>query len=292
MNDNDVLILIYSILTLGGLGLVSSVILYFVAQKFKVYEDPLVNEINETLPQANCGGCGYAGCNNFAEACVKSANEHKSISGFFCPVGGNDLMKQVAEILSFTVEDQKPMIAVVRCNGSHTNVPAKSHYEGISKCLFANNLFAGEGACPNGCLGLGDCVVSCAFDAITINTETGLPEVTDACVACGACVKACPRAIIELRPKGPKGKRIYVSCVNTEKGAVAAKNCSVSCIGCQKCFKECPHGAIEMKNNLAYIDGEKCKLCRKCVEVCPKASILEINFAPRKPKVTTVENNC
>lgn len=284
MND----VLLYSILTLGILGLGASVILYFVAQKFKVYEDPLNGEVNEVLPQANCGGCGYAGCSNFAESCVKSAKEKNSIEGLFCPVGGNEVMNKVAGILSLQAEEKKPMIAVVRCNGSHTNSPSKVKFEGASKCSFANNLFSGEGGCPFGCLGLGDCVSSCEFGALSINAETGLPEVNDKCVACGACVKACPRSIIELRPKGPKGKRIYVSCVNEEKGAVAMKNCAVSCIGCQKCFKTCPHEAISMKTNLAFIDGEKCKLCRKCVEVCPKGSILEINFPPRKPKEETV----
>ena len=104
------------------------------------------------------------------------------------------------------------------------------------------------------------------------------------CTACGACVKACPKAIIEIRPQGKKSRRVYVSCVNKDKGAVARKACTVSCIGCGKCVKTCPFEAITLENNLAYIDPNKCKSCRKCVEVCPQGTIIELNFPPRKPK--------
>ena len=118
-----------------------------------------------------------------------------------------------------------------------------------------------------------------------MNPETGLPEVDEAkCTACGACVKACPKAIIEIRPQGKKSRRVYVSCVNKDKGAVARKACTVSCIGCGKCVKTCPFEAITLENNLAYIDPNKCKSCRKCVEVCPQNTIIELNFPPRKPK--------
>ena len=134
-------------------------------------------------------------------------------------------------------------------------------------------------------LGCGDCVAACQFDAIHMNPETGLPEVDEAkCTACGACVKACPKAIIEIRPQGKKSRRVYVSCVNKDKGAVARKACTVSCIGCGKCVKTCPFEAITLENNLAYIDPDKCKSCRKCVEVCPQNTIIELNFPPRKPK--------
>ena len=177
------------------------------------------------------------------------------------------------------------MIAVVRCNGTCENAPSKVHYEGADICGFANTLYAGENGCPNGCLGLGDCVKKCQFNALHINKETGLPEVDeDKCVGCGACAKACPRGVIEIRAKGKNNRRVYVACNNVEKGAIAMKNCKVSCIGCQKCFKTCPFEAIEMRGNLAYIDFTKCKQCRKCVEACPRGSIHEVNFPPRKPK--------
>jgi Na+-translocating ferredoxin:NAD+ oxidoreductase subunit B len=282
-------IIIYALLTLVLLGGALSVILYFVAQKFKVFEDPRIDKVDDALPKANCGGCGYPGCRKFAEVSVEAADKNQSLEGLNCPVGGNDVMKEVAAILGLEVEEQDPLIAVVRCNGSKANSPAKVKYDGPATCAFAHNLYGGEGGCPNGCLGLGDCVAACDFDAIHMNPETGLPVVNDKCVACGACVTACPRGIIELRKKGPKDRRIFVSCINTEKGGPAKKNCEVACIGCSKCFKVCNFDAIKMENNLAYIDFDKCTLCRKCVPECPTNAIHELNFKPRKPKVEKVE---
>lgn len=280
MND----VLMYSVISISAIGIAAAVILYLIAQRFKVIEDPKIDLVEEILPAANCGGCGYAGCRNFAEALVNSANNKKNIEGLNCPVGGNETMTDAASILGLEVEEQDPMIAVVRCNGSKANAPAKINYDGPATCAFAHNLYAGESGCPYGCLGLGDCVRACQFDAIHMNPETGLPEVNDKCVACGACVEACPRDIIELRLKGKKDKRIYVCCINEEKGGPAKKNCSVACIGCGKCVKVCPFEAITLENNLAYIDFEKCKLCRKCVPECPTNAIHEINFPPPKPK--------
>lgn len=273
-------VIIYAVGSLGILAIVSAVILYFVAQKFKVFEDPRIDDVEEILPSANCGGCGYAGCRAFAEAIVKAGN----MEGFKCPVGGADVMLSVGKVLGLEAEITEPQIAVVRCNGSTVNSPAKVKYDGIASCASAATLYSGEGGCSYGCLGLGDCEVSCDFDAIHINPETMLPEVTSNCVACNACVVACPKDIIELRNVGKKERRIFVSCVNEEKGAPSKKNCDVACIGCSKCFNVCPFDAIVMKNNRAYIDFEKCKLCRKCAPVCPTNAIHEINFPLKKLK--------
>jgi len=251
-----------------------------------VYEDPRIAKVGEVLPQANCGGCGYPGCSAFADACVKA----ETLEGKYCPVGGQSVMGQVASILGMDAEASDPMVAVVRCNGSCEHRPRLNTYDGPMSCAIAASLYGGETGCSYGCLGCGDCVEACQFDAIHMNPETGLPEVDeDKCTACNACVKACPKSIIELRAKGKKSRRVYVSCVNKDKGALTRKACDVGCIGCSKCVKACPYEAITVTSNLAYIDYNKCKSCRKCVEVCPQSTIIEVNFPPRKPRQEAVE---
>ena len=273
--------ILFTVVSLSVLGLILALILYLVAQKFKVEEDPRIDDVEAILPGANCGGCGYAGCRAFAEGCVKADN----LDSLYCPVGGNDTMKSVASYLGMEVAEKAPQVAVVRCNGNCDSRPKTNHYDGYSSCAVMASLYAGDTACSFGCLGQGDCVVVCNFDAIVMDPRTGLPEVDqDKCTACGACVKACPKFIIELRNKGPKNRRIFVSCINKDKGGVAKKACAVACIGCFKCQKVCPFDAITMSNNLAYIDYNKCKLCRKCVTECPTHAIWEVNFPVRVPK--------
>lgn len=270
---------IYAVLILSFIGVFASIILYFVAQKFKVHEDPRIDLVLESLPGANCGGCGHTGCRALAEVIVRS----ESLEGLYCPVGGEQTIIDVAKIMGIEASTSIPKIAVIRCNGGKINTIPKANYDGVKDCLYAHMTFASEGGCPSGCLGLGNCVSVCKFDAIYINEETGLPVVNqDKCVACGACVIACPRNIIELRNKGNKNRRIFVSCVNKEKGGVAKKNCSVACIGCGKCRNACKFDSITIENNLAYIDFNKCVLCRKCVEECPTGAIWEINFPSKK----------
>ena len=270
----------YTILTLSVLGVLSAMILYFVAQKFKVYEDPRIDEVEKMLPGANCGGCGFAGCRAFATEMVT----RDDISPLFCPVGGGEMMTQIASFLGKSAPEREPMVAVLRCAGTCAVRPHKNEYDGASSCVIEASLYAGETGCSFGCLGKGDCVEVCAFDALHMNPETGLPEVDqDKCTACGACVKKCPKMLFELRKKGPKDRRVFVSCMNKDKGGVARKNCEVACIGCGKCVKVCPFEAITLENNLAYIDYNKCKLCRKCVTECPTGAIWEVNFPPKKP---------
>ena len=270
--------IIYTIISLCAIGIASAVILYFVAQKFKVEEDPRIDTVESILPGANCGGCGKPGCRGFAEATVKAT----SLDGLFCPVGGAETMTKVAAALGMEVTVQTPQIAVVRCNGTCDHRQRTSQYDGYKSCAIEHSLYRGETDCTFGCLGCGDCVTACPFDAIPMD-ENGLPVVSEEkCVACGACVKACPRNIIELRNKGVKGRRVFVCCVNKDKGNIARKACTAACIGCGKCVKECPFEAITLENNLAYIDFRKCRLCRKCVSVCPTHAIHEVNFPPRK----------
>ena len=278
-------VILVAVIALGVLGLVLAAVLFLTAKKFAVDEDPRIAQVTEVLPGANCGGCGFPGCGGFAEACVKAA-DGGSLEGKLCPVGGQPVMEQVAGILGLTAEAGEQRVAVVRCNGTCANRPRTVQYDGVRTCRIAHNTAGGETGCFYGCLGCGDCVAACPFDAIHMNPETGLPEVDETkCTACGKCTKACPRGIIELRPMGKKGRRMVVRCVNKEKGPVAKKACAAACIGCGKCVKTCEFEAITLENNLAYIDPAKCRLCRKCEEACPQGSILAMNFPPRKPKV-------
>ena len=218
-------VILIAVIILGVVGLVASIMLYAASKKFAVVEDERIGQVAEVLPQVNCGGCGYPGCAGFAAACVKAA-DGGSLEGKLCPVGGQPVMEKVAGILGLAATASTPKVAVVRCNGTCANRPRVVDYDGVRSCRVQLLAGTGETACAFGCLGGGDCVAACQFGALSINPETGLPEVDEErCTACGACVKTCPRRVIELRPKGPKNRRMVVMCVNRDKGAVANKVC-------------------------------------------------------------------
>lgn len=273
---------ILTVVILTVLGLLLALILFWVAKKFKVEEDPRIDEVEKVMPGANCGGCGFAGCRAFADAAVKAPN----LDNQFCPVGGNETMKKVAAILGFEVAEKAPQVAVVRCNGSCENRPRVNEYDGVKSCKVKAALYSGDTLCSFGCVGCGDCVDACQFGAISMNPETGLPVVDETkCTACGACAKACPKSVIEIRNAGttPKNnRRVFVSCVNKDKGGVARKACKAACIGCGKCQKVCKFGAITIENNLCYIDSSKCKACGQCFFECPTGAIHVVNFTPKK----------
>ncbi len=273
--------IIISLLVLGITGLVAAVLLFFVARKFKVEEDPRIDQVQAVLPGANCGGCGFAGCRALAEACTKAS----SLDGLLCPVGGAPVMEKVGAILGMAAPAGDPKVAVVRCNGTCEARPKTSEYNGSRSCSIMNAMYVGESGCAYGCLGCGDCVAACQFGALHMNPETGLPEVDEEkCTACGKCVKACPRHIIELRKKGENGQRMVVKCVNKDKGPIAKKNCANACIGCGLCAKVCPQEAIAVTDNVAYIDFEKCVVCRECEPQCPTGALWGMGFPERLTK--------
>jgi Na+-translocating ferredoxin:NAD+ oxidoreductase RNF subunit RnfB len=272
-------IILITIASLTIIGLVLAVVLYYVAKKFYVEEDERIDIVEAILPGANCGGCGSAGCRDFACKLVAAPE----IGSLFCPVGGNDVMQKVASVLGQEVVAQAPMVSVVRCNGTCENRPRTSLYDGVTSCKVKSALYSGDTGCRYGCVGCGDCVSVCKFGAIEMDPVTNLPVVNEEkCTGCGACATACPKGVIEMRTKGLKGRRVTVLCVNKDKGAVARKACKAACIGCGKCAKVCKFDAIKIENNLAYINPELCKLCTKCVEECPTGAIHKFNF-PVKP---------
>jgi Na+-translocating ferredoxin:NAD+ oxidoreductase RNF subunit RnfB len=269
-------VILYTILILVSLGIAAAIILYFVSQKFKVQEDPNLEKVMDALPSTNCGGCGFPGCSGFANALINADD----LSPYHCPVGGNDVMKEVAEILGKEVKERDPYVAVVKCAGSIGVRIHSANYDGAPTCTIASDLFSGERGCSDGCVGLGECVDACDFDAMYMDETTGLPVVIeDKCTACNACVTACPKDIIELWPQGKKNKKIYVACVNEEKGGTARKQCQMACSGCSKCADECKYDAITVENNLAKVDYEKCKLCGKCVVACDVRNIIATSFS-------------
>ncbi len=271
--------IIITVIILTAIGLLVSAILFVVAKKFKVEEDPRIDDVEAALPGANCGGCGSAGCRDFATKLVAMDD----LGSALCPVGGSETMSKIAAILGKTVTAQAPKVAVVKCNGTCANRPKTTNYEGYPSCKVKAALYSGDTACAYGCLGCGDCTRVCKFGAIAMDPETGLPVVDESkCTGCGACSKACPKGIIELRPKGPRGLKVVVLCSSKDKGAIARKACSAACIGCGKCAKVCTHEAITVENNLAYIDADKCRLCTKCVDECPTGAIHKFNFPVKK----------
>ena len=268
-------VLLGTVVVVTVLGLVLALVLYLVAQRFKVEEDPRIDEVEKAMPGANCGGCGFAGCRAFAESAVKAPN----LDSHFCPVGGNETMGKVAAILGYQLKEKAPMVAVVRCNGSCEARPRVNEYDGYASCYVKSLLYTGDTACSYGCLGCGDCVEACQFGALSMDPATGLPVVDEAkCTACGACVKACPKRVIEHRPRGPRSMRVFVSYLNKDKGPVARKACANACIGCGICERTCTHAAIKVDSNVAYIDPALCKLCRECEALCPTGAIHGVNF--------------
>ena len=266
-------VLLTGILVLGGIGLVAAIILHFVAQKFAVESNPRVQAVEKLLPGVNCGACGKAGCQDFARACASADIE--TFKGLYCSVGGNSVMQKIAELLGYKTPERDPTVAVLRCQGSCENAPAKFEFTGLKSCRLVARISTSQSECPYGCIRMGDCVRACKFGALHISPDTGLPVVDEnKCVSCGACVAICPKKLFEIRPKGKDGKRVYVACRNQQKGAVARQNCKVACIGCMKCTKIVP--SIKVQNNLSYIptDVDAEKFGQELADTCPTGAIV------------------
>jgi ferredoxin len=199
-----------------------------------------------------------------------------------CSVGGPAVAKKLATLLGQDAGDMEKKVAFVMCNGTTDNAAKLYEYEDISSCKAAKQLFGGSKQCPYGCIGLGDCVAACEFDAIRIIDGVAVVG-RDYCTSCGACAKACPQKLIKIIPESAK---VQVRCHNEQKGADARKACNVACIGCGQCARVCPKGAITIENNLSSIDPSKCIKCGLCAAKCPTGAIQDVmHTAEQKEKI-------
>lgn len=248
-----------------AIGLLCAVILAVASKIFEVKTNPKTAQIRACLPGANCGACGYAGCDGYANALAEELETCTTL----CTPGAAKVAADIADVLGVAAAEVTKKVALVHCNGTCDNAGKKAEYKGPKSCTTAKLVYGGDGSCVYGCLGLGDCVNVCEYDAIHIIDGVARVDV-NACTACGRCVKKCPNGLISIIPAT---KPVAVKCSNKDKGAIARKNCKVACIGCMKCEKVCPNGAIKVENNLSYIDYDKCTACGACAEACPTNAI-------------------
>lgn len=264
------MIILYSIIVLGALGLLYGLGLAIASKKFHVQVDPKIEAINEVLPGVNCGACGEAGCGGYAEAIV-----HKGATINKCAPGGDDVIAAIARIMGIEASTADKKIAVIHCqSGGKNNTFLRYEYQGIATCKAAVLVSNGPNLCNYGCVYQNDCIAACIFDAITLD-ENGMRIVDkEKCTGCGACVVACPRNLIELVSAK---KRVHILCSSHDKGVEAKKRCGnkTACINCSLCVKKCPKEAIIMQDNLAVIDYEKCINCGMCADVCPTGAIFD-----------------
>lgn len=255
----------------AAIGLICAVLLVLAAKFMSVKEDTRFIEIRECLPGANCGACGYSGCDGYAKALSGGETDKTNL----CVPGADAVSKKISEVMGTEFVDVIEQVATVHCTGDCGKITAPAEYAGISSCAAVSLLPVSHDACGYGCIGLGDCKAVCPHDAICIDNGTAKID-TRKCVGCGLCAKACPRKIIEVMPDV---SRVIVACSNKEKGAKTRLKCTVGCIGCGKCERNCPAGAIKVVNNLATINYDLCQNCDKCAEGCPVKCIVIADFS-------------
>lgn len=280
MESSQILI---AFLSVGLIGAVLGAVLAYASKVFHVAVDPKVEKIAEILPQANCGACGYPGCAGYAEAIVS-----KGVDINLCSPGGQDVIDKVAEIMGVTASASLPMVAYCACNGTIDNAVNRFEYYGPKSCSSAVFVSGGHKACDYGCLGFGDCVEACLFDAMHMG-ENGLPVVDDEkCVGCGACVKACPKGVMKMMPKGAE---VYLACNSKAKGKEVTDACKVGCIGCKICSlpKTTPSGAIKMDGDLPVVNYEIEDKLTGAKFKCPKSCFIDKSDKNKTPEQISAE---
>ncbi|GAB6887110.1 Fe-S cluster domain-containing protein [Desulfothermus okinawensis JCM 13304] len=260
--------IITAALIMAILGLCLSLFLGIAAKVFYVEVDPRIESILDVLPGANCGGCGYAGCSDYAEAIVMKNEEPNK-----CVAGGANVVEAVCSILGVSASLGERKIARIQCRGDNKNAKKNFEYIGAKDCYAAIIATGGNKACEFGCIGLGSCVEACPFGALSMG-DNGIPVVNeDICTGCGCCVNACPRNIPKLFPASQK---VAALCCSQETGKTVKSVCKVGCIGCGICAKKCPEKAIKMVNSLPVIDNKKCTGCLECVKKCPTGAMVSL----------------
>ncbi len=253
-----------------GIGLLCALLLVIAAKFMSVKTDDRVAKVRECLPGANCGACGFTGCDGYAKALIEEPGTKTNL----CVPGADAVSREISSVLGVDFEDVVEQVAFVHCNGDCSNTQKKHEYVGIQSCAAAKLYYGGDGTCTYGCLGYGDCAKVCPNQAICI--ENGIAHIdTRKCTGCGFCAKTCPNHVISVFPDVSDS---VVTCSNKEKGAVARKKCKNACIGCKKCELNCPVHAVTVVDNLAQIDYSKCINCGKCAEVCPVHAIKRADF--------------
>lgn len=259
-------VIFYSVAVLGGIGLLCSLLLLTASKFFSVKLDPRVGDLIKMLPGANCGACGFAGCAQYAKELVGGSAQMSA-----CRVVDEKSSTAIAGLLGVENQTAQKIVAVLRCGGEDGVARKAAEYAGLQSCRAAALSFGGDKDCSFGCLGFGDCMEVCAFQAIR-KGDRGLVVIDpEKCVGCGKCLEECPKGMLVLIPDS---SQVYVACLSEEKGKKVMQACKKGCIACKKCEKTCPAEAIRVEENLARIDVEKCTNCGLCVEACPTGSIV------------------
>ncbi len=258
--------ILIAILTLGGLTFLLALMLVIANRKLYVYEDPRIDEVEDMLPHANCGACGYPGCRPFAEALVSG-----DVLPGKCTVSSEEGREAIAHYLGVSVGAEEKIVARLACAGGTNVAKNRAQYEGLGTCRAASLISGGGKGCFWGCLGHGDCEVVCDFDAITMNQHS-LPVVDEAlCTACGDCVEVCPKDLFSLQPVN---HRLWVACKNLEAGDGVLEDCEVACTACAKCAMDAPGNLITMMHNLPVVDYSENHQTQVPIQRCPTGAIV------------------
>lgn len=258
------MVIVSAVAVTGGIGIVCGVLLAAAAKLFTIEVDEKVVKVRNLLPGANCGACGYTGCDEMAAAIAAGKAPADG-----CPVSSSEKHQQIADVMGTTVEESERKVAHVLCQGCDSAASKKYEYDGVRDCKAAAAVQGGNKSCDRGCLGFGNCADVCDFGAIEI--VDGLAVIDkEKCTACGKCIEECPKALIEFVPYK---NNVIVGCHSRDFGKAVKDVCKVGCTGCKICEKNCDYDAIHVTDNLARVDYDKCTQCMVCVEKCPVSAI-------------------